>query len=353
MKIGIVGLPNVGKSTLFKALTHLQVDINNYPFCTIEPNVGRVAIPDERVDTLAKMFSSQKKIYATVEFVDIAGLVAGASKGEGLGNKFLAHIREVDAIVQVVRTFSSPKIIHTQPKINPLEDIAIINTELLLADIETINKKLLNLEKEIKKQDSIALATKNLAERLKEIIDTGHLGQTQKFLANLKKEEWLLLKDFHLLCFKPILYLFNTAKSEDLPSRELLQKEAIHNWLALDIKNEEDLSELSQEEQAQLGVSSQLDKLIKKAYKMLSLINFFTAGKTETRAWTIPKNSLAPRAGRAIHSDFEKKFICAEVVAYSDLVIGGSKTQAKEKGLLRIVGKDYIVQDGDVIEFKI
>ena len=351
MKIGIVGLPNVGKSTLFKALTRIQVDINNYPFCTIEPNVGVVAVPDERVDVLAKMFSSVKKIYATVEFVDIAGLVEGASAGEGLGNKFLSHIREVDAIVQVVRAFSNQKIIHTRQKIEPLEDIAIINTELLLADAETVSKKISSLEKEVKKGDKVAIATQALASKLKDSIDSGKISSVQNFLSSLQKEESALLKDFHLLCFKPILYLFNSANEAEIPSQELLKQNGIENWLGLDIKNEEELLELSPEDQVLLGTQSQLDKLIKKAYAMLSLINFLTAGETETRSWTIPENSTAPRAGRAIHGDFEEKFICAEIVAYADLVASGSKLKAKEKGLVRIEGKNYLVKDGDVMNF--
>lgn len=353
MKIGIVGLPNVGKSTLFKALTRIQVDINNYPFCTIEPNIGIVEVPDKRIDVLAGMFNSQKKIYATTEFVDIAGLVAGASQGEGLGNKFLSHIRQVDAIVQVVRAFENEKIIHTQKKISPLDDIAIINTELLLADQETIEKKLSALTRDVKKGDKLALKTQETAQKLKTIVDSGNYNQAHQFVISLKPEEFELIQDFHLLCFKPILYLFNSVSKELLPSKEKLKEHAINNWLSLNIKNEEELLDFSNEEKVLLELKSELDELIKKSYKMLNLINFLTAGEMETRSWTIPQNSTAPRAGKAIHGDFEKKFICAEIIAFDKLIEAGSKAKAKDLGWLRTEGKNYIVQDGDVIEFRI
>jgi len=353
MKIGIVGLPNVGKSTLFKALTRIQVDISNYPFCTIEPNIGIVEVPDRRVDRLAEMFSSRKKIYATTEFVDIAGLVAGASQGEGLGNKFLSHIREVDAIVQVVRAFENEKIIHTQSKISPLDDIAVINTELLLADAETIEKKLSSIEREAKRGDKTALKTQPIAQKLKDLIDQGDFNQAHRFSRSLSPEDFELIQDFHLLCFKPTLYLFNATSEKSLPAPEELKSKQIDNWLSLNIKNEEDILSLSDEEKVLLELKSELDQLIISSYKMLSLINFLTAGETETRSWTIPKNSTAPRAGRAIHGDFEKKFICAEIIAYDKLMEAGSKTKAKELGWLRTEGKSYIVQDGDVIEFRV
>lgn len=353
MKIGIVGLPNVGKSTLFKALTRIQVDINNYPFCTIEPNVGKVEVPDSRVDKLAEIFSSRKKIYATVEFVDIAGLVEGASQGEGLGNKFLSHIRQVDAIVQVIRAFENEKIVHTRKKISPLDDIAVINTELLLADAETVEKKWATIAKEAKRQDKNALKTLPLVQKLKELIDQGNYNSVHEFVRQLDKEDFELIRDFHLLCFKPMLYLFNAASENFIPSHQEREAAEIENWLSLNIKDEEDLLELSDQDQALLGLKSQLNQLIVKSYQMLDLINFLTAGETETRSWTIGKNSTAPQAGRVIHGDFEEKFICAEVIAFEKLVAAGSKSKAKEAGWLRTEGKNYIVQDGDVIEFKI
>ena len=320
---------------------------------TIEPNVGKVEVPDPRVDKLAEMFSSRKKIYATVEFVDIAGLVEGASQGEGLGNKFLSHIRQVDALVQVARAFENEKIVHTRKKISPLDDIAVINTELLLADAETVEKKLATIAKEAKRQDKNALKTLPLVQKIKELIDRGNYNSVHKFVRQLAAEDFELIRDFHLLCFKPMLYLFNAASENFIPSLQEREAAEIENWLSLNIKDEEDLLELSDQDQARLGLKSQLNQLIVKSYQMLDLINFLTAGETETRSWTIGKNSTAPQAGRAIHGDFEEKFICAEVIAFEKLVAAGSKSKAKEAGWLRTEGKNYIVQDGDVIEFKI
>ncbi len=355
MKIGIIGLPNVGKSTLFKAITNIQVDINNYPFCTIEPNVGVVAVPDERVDKLGEIFHSKKKLYATVEFADIAGLVKGASEGQGLGNKFLHNIREVDALVQVVRIFENTDITHVHETIDPRRDIEIINTELILADMETVEKRLLKLEKDLKgSKDKELLQKKELTEKLKEILDQNDFQAVRKFLLTLG-EEGELLRDLHLLSFKPILYVFNVNNPENI-SKELAKYKIQlpdNQFLALDIKTEEELLELDDADKKELGLKSELSQLIVKSYRLLDLISFLTTGEDETRAWPIPRNSTAPRAGRAIHGDFEEKFICAEVIAYEDLVKAGSRIKAKEQGLIRVEGKDYIVQDGDVIEFKV
>ena len=356
MQIGIIGLPNVGKSTLFKAITNIQVDINNYPFCTIEPNVGVVEVPDERVDSLAKMFNSKKKLYATIEFVDIAGLVKGASQGEGLGNKFLHNVREVDALVQVIRTFENTDITHVHETINPKRDMEIINTELILADLETISKRLSKLEKETKNTtNKELLRKKELVEELKTILDENDLTKVQNFIKSLEEKDFILIQDLHLLSFKPILYVFNTASPESI--KEDLQKFNIkldeNQYLALDIKTEEELLELDDSDKKELGLKSELAKLISKSYALLNLIVFLTTGEDETRSWSIKKDSTAPQAGRAIHGDFEEKFICADVISYNDLISAGSRLKAKEKGLIRIEGKDYIVQDGDVIEFKI
>jgi len=356
MQIGIIGLPNIGKSTLFKAITNIQVDINNYPFCTIEPNVGVVEVPDERVDKLTEMFKSKKKLYATIEFVDIAGLVKGASQGEGLGNKFLQNVREVDALVQVVRTFENTNITHVHETINPKRDIEIINTELILADLETVTKRLLKLEKETKSTtDKELLLKKELVEKLKIILDENNLAKVQEFINSLENDHFKLIQDLHLLSFKPILYIFNTSAPENI--KDELEKFEINldekQYLSLDIKTEEELLELDDEDKKELGLKSELNKLISKSYGLLDLIVFLTTGEDETRSWSIKKDSTAPQAGRAIHGDFEDKFICAEVISYDDLIQAGSRTIAKEKGLIRVEGKNYIVQDGDIIEFKI
>lgn len=352
MKIGIVGLPNVGKSTLFKALTKIQVDINNYPFCTIEPNIGIVEVPDERVDQLTELSKSKKTVFATIEFVDIAGLVKGASEGQGLGNKFLSHIREVDAIVQVVRIFENSNITHVHETIDPKRDVEIINTELILADIDTVNKRVIKLQKEAKSNDKEAQEKLEIINNLKKILDENNLEKVSDFVSNLG-EKFELIEDLHLLSFKPILYVFNTANPKKI--EEDLKKYALNikNHLALDIKTEEDLLELSNEDKQELELKSELSELIKKSYSMLGLITFLTTGEQETRAWTIPENSTAPRAGRAIHGDFEKKFICAEVISYEKYIETGTRAKARELGFARTEGRQYIVKDGDVIEFRI
>ncbi len=356
MQIGIIGLPNVGKSTLFKAITNIQVDINNYPFCTIEPNIGIVEVPDARVDTLSKMFQSKKKLYSTVEFVDIAGLVKGASKGQGLGNKFLHNIREVDALIQVIRIFKDSDITHVHKSIDPKRDMEIINTELILADIETITKRIAKLEKETKSTtNKDLLRKKDLTTKLKNLLDENNLQKIQTFIHSLEEKDFQLIQDLHLLSFKPILYIFNTTTPENI--KEDLVKYSItlpkEKYLALDVKIEEELLELSSKDKKELGLKSKLNKLITKSYTLLNLITFLTTGKDETRSWPIKKNSTAPQAGRVIHGDFEEKFICADVISYNNLIDAGSFATAKERGLIRVEGKNYIVQDGDIIEFKI
>lgn len=360
LSIGIVGLPNVGKSTLFKTLTKKQVDIANYPFCTIDPNVGVVLVPDERVDKLAELSRSEKKIYATVDFVDIAGLVKGASQGEGLGNKFLSHIREVDAVLYVLRAFNNSDIINTQENINPLRDKEILDVELILKDLETINKRIGSLEGDVK------------AGKKESIKEMAALKKAKDFLAQEKvlvereftNEEKIILKSFQLLTSKPRLYLLN-GKDEEV-SRGV--KDILKDYLIVDVQSEYESEGLSRQERVELGLPelSETDILIKKSYQLLDLITFLTTGEDETRAWTIKKGDTAPVAGAAIHTDFQEKFVKAEVVAYDDLIKIWEDSQtrlreaearsvvakAREKGLIRTEGKEYIVKDGDVIEFK-
>ncbi len=362
MKLGIVGLPNVGKSTLFNAITKAGAESANYPFCTIEPNVGIVAVPDERLNQLAKMYNPEKITPATVEFVDIAGLVKGASRGEGLGNKFLSHIREVDAIVHVVRCFEDPNIVHVDGSVDPLRDIETINFELIFADAEMIEKRIDRTKKMLKSGDKKYAEELKLLERIKETLDNGLPARSLEY----SDEDKEFLKEISLLTLKPVIYAANVSE-DDLSDGvennsfymslvEVAKKENAE-VLPVSARIEEEISQLDDDEKAaflsELGLNeSGLDRLIKKSYSLLGLISYLTAGQPEVRAWTIKKGTKAPQAAGKIHTDFEKGFIRAEVVAYDDLMACGSHTAAKEKGLVRLEGKDYVVKDGDIILFR-
>ena len=360
MKMGIVGLPNVGKSTLFNAITKAGAECANYPFCTIEPNVGVVAVPDERLDVLTKMYNPEKTTHAIVEFVDIAGLVKGASHGEGLGNKFLAHIRETDAIAQVVRCFEDSNIVHVDGNINPIRDIETINLELIFADIETVQKRLEKAKKMLKADKKYQIEI-DLLEKISENLEKSIPARNLEY----NDEEKEILKDMFLLTSKPVIYIANVSEEqiENVENDENFKrvKEYAKNEKAevvpICVKIEEELSSLEDEDKKEMldaiGLKeSGLDVLIKKSYDLLGLMSFLTAGEPEVRAWTIKKGTKAPQAAGKIHSDIERGFIKAEVVSYDDLIREGSMVAAKEKGLVRSEGKEYIMQDGDIVLFK-
>lgn len=362
MKLGIVGLPNVGKSTLFNSLTKAGAESANYPFCTIDPNVGIVTVPDERLNKLAALYNSQKITPAVIEFVDIAGLVKGASKGEGLGNQFLSNIREVDAIVHVVRCFEDTNVVHVDGSVDPLRDIETINLELIFSDIEILDRRIAKTTRGARNDKALAKEL-DLLNRLKAYLEEGNLAKN--FEPN-DDEEAELLKTYNLLTIKPVIFAANVSEehlADDGASNEYVKSvrefanEAGSEVFVICAQIEQEIAELDDEEKAmfleELGLSeSGLDKLIKASYKLLGLISYLTAGETETRAWTITNGMKAPQAAGKIHTDFERGFIRAEVVNYQDLLDCGSYSAAKDKGLVGLEGKEYVVKDGDVILFR-
>lgn len=358
---GIVGLPNVGKSTLFNAITQAGAEAANYPFCTIDPNVGIVEVPDRRLDKLAEMFQPQRKVPTTFEFTDIAGIVKGASKGEGLGNKFLSHIRQVDAICHVVRCFDDENITHVSGKVDPVSDIETINLELILADLELVDKRIAKVEKLAKQKDKKAMAEFEVLSMLKDAFEKELPARTIEF----NEEQLKIVKGYQLLTIKPVLYVANVGEDDLLDSdgNEYVRQvkayaEKDHaEVVVICAKIEAEIAELDGDEKSsflkELGIEqSGLDQMIQKAYHLLGLATFFTAGAPEVRAWTFKKGMTAPQCAGIIHSDFEKGFIRAETVSYEDLMACGSMAAAREAGKVRLEGKDYLVQDGDIIHFR-
>lgn len=363
LSVGIVGLPNVGKSTLFTALTKNEVLIANYPFATIDPSVGVVPVPDSRLETLSKISGSKKILPAVVEFVDIAGLVEGASTGEGLGNKFLANIRETDMIVEVVRIFEDSDIHHVTGGVDPLSDIEVINLELILADAETVSKRLASIERDVKRGDKDVLLEKDVLTRLLPHLELGQLANR----LTMTEAEQKLVKALHLLTMKPFLYVcnkktdaFNLDEQNDERWQKLVDffETTGSEYVVVDAGMEHELRDLSQTEKNDFrreygAQGSGVESLVRACYERLGLMSYFTTGEMETRAWTVPIGSTGPKAAAAIHTDFEKKYIRAQVVTFTDLVASGSLAKAREQGKLRTEGKEYIVQEGDVIEFLI
>lgn len=358
---GIVGLPNVGKSTLFNAITQAGAESANYPFCTIDPNVGVVDVPDERLQRLAEIIRPQRVVPTSFQFVDIAGLVKGASQGEGLGNKFLSHIREVDAIIHVVRCFENENITHVAGKVDPASDIETINLELVLADLETVEKRLDRVQRQKKSGDKLALAEHEILVRLQEALAEGRPARS----VDLSKEDKHLIKSLNLLTLKNVLYAANVseedvAHADENPYVQIVKEIAAKEGagvVTISAQVEAEIAELEGEERQlflqELGIeTSGLDRLISAAYRLLGLITYFTAGEKEVHAWTIREGTKAPQAAGVIHSDFERGFIRAEVTAYEDLIACGSLAQAREKGLLRLEGKEYVVNDGDIMTFR-